>query len=201
MDSIVWAAILLGAGLLLVGLEFLIPSSGILGVLSGFAVLAGIALAFIYGGAAWGFSFIVIAVLSIPGILILGFQWLPYTPFGKKLLVEIPTSEEVLSDTATRRNMRSLIGVIGKSVTPILPSGSIEVEGRILDAVSQGMPIEANMPVQIIDIQGTRIIVRPYDGQFEAPRPITPAGQIGGGNILEQSLETLGIEGWDQPLK
>lgn len=213
MDPIYWAVLLLVGGLLLVILEFFIPSSGILGLLAALSIISGIVMAFYERGPVIGMLFVGIAVVSIPLLLIGGFKILPHTPIGRQLISESPTSEEVVSDLATRRNMREMIGWIGRSTSPMLPSGSIEVEGQTLDAVSQGMAIDVNTPVKIIDVQGTRIIVRPCrEEELTAPSyrqnaPIllesaesASAKKPSLDEAFSQTLEELGIENWDEPL-
>jgi len=215
MDPIYWAVILLVVGLLLVLLEFLIPSSGILGVLAAISICSGIIMAFNERGALVGMVFVAITVVSIPILFVAGFKILPHTPIGRQLISETPSSDEVISDMATRRNMREMIGWIGRSTSPMLPSGSIEVEGQTLDAVSQGMAIDANKPVKIIDVQGTRIIVRqcreeeltaaayrqPLPASIEADAPVEePQVKLSPDDAFSQTLEQLGLENWDEPL-
>jgi membrane-bound ClpP family serine protease len=217
MDPIYWAVILLAVGLLLVLLEFLIPSGGILGVMAALAILSGIIMAFNERGPVVGMLFVGVTVVSIPGLLIAGFRILPHTPIGRQLISESPTGDEVISDMATRRNMREMIGWIGRSTSPMLPSGSIEVEGQTLDAVSQGMAINANTPVKIIDVQGTRIIVRPcreeellaHSTRYQLPESLESASEpdrepaaknLSPNEAFSQTLEELGLENWDEPL-
>lgn len=213
MDPIYWAVILLAVGLLLVLVEFLIPSGGILGVLAALSILSGIVMAFNERGPLIGMLFIGITVLSIPVLFIAGFKILPHTPIGRQLISESPTGDEVISDMATRRNMREMIGWIGRSTSPMLPSGSIEVEGQVLDAVSQGMAIDNNTPVKIIDVQGTRIIVRPcreeellaHTTRYQIPDSLEQASEPAEkepsvNEAFSQTLEELGLEHWDEPL-
>jgi membrane-bound ClpP family serine protease len=216
MDPLLWASILLGLGLLLVGLEFFVPSGGIIAVLAGLSIIAGIAIAFIQRGPQVGLMFLVIAIISIPVILISGFKVLPHTPIGKLMIPREVDSEEVLSDIATRRHLRDMIGWIGRSTSPMLPSGSIEVEGQSFDAVSQGMSIEPNTPIKIVDVQGTRIIVRPCRAEEILTQPnlqsvreslaTTPAQTMTEStdpkrtdDLFSQSLEALGLEDWKSP--
>ncbi|MDX1964301.1 MAG: NfeD family protein [Pirellulales bacterium] len=200
-EPFLWATILLALGLFLVGLEFLLPSSGIIGLSAALCLGSGIGMAFYYGGSWYGYLYLAIALLCVPVIVGVGFKLLPYTPLGKKLLSLAPMGDEVLSDVATRRNLRGLIGMVGRAITPILPSGSIEVAGLVLDAISQGMPIEKGAGVQIIDIQGTRIIVRPFEGPIPSgvSAPVERENIPPDTQLFEQSLESLGIELEDDP--
>ena len=73
----------------------------------------------------------------------------------------------ILLDSATRdlgysssSNYSQLIGQTGTTVTPMRPSGIVELGGKRYDVVSQGEYIEASVPVEVIGVEGWRIIVR-----------------------------------------
>ncbi len=91
------------------GTRILRPSGGIIAVLAGMSIIAGIAIAFIQRGPQVGLMFLVIAIVSVPAILIGGFKVLPHTPIGKLMIPSEVDSEEVLSDIATRRHLRDMI--------------------------------------------------------------------------------------------
>ena len=116
MDFLVWAAILLCIGLALAMLEVFVPSGGLLGFLSMMAMLAAVILAFRHGP--WsGIGFLGLAVFGVPAGLILALQWWPKTPMGRRILLPLPSSEEVLPDSDKRRSLKSLVGKIGKAKT------------------------------------------------------------------------------------
>ena len=121
MDPLVWAGLLLLVGLILVMTEVFVPSGGILGLLSVTAILAAIVMAFYYRGAVTGIVFVLVALLSVPTILVFAFRWLPDTAVGKRLLATVPTSEEVLPDDDERRMLRSLVGKVGRAKTADAP--------------------------------------------------------------------------------
>ncbi len=100
----------------------------------------------------------------------------------------------------------------------MLPSGSIEIEGQSFDAVSQGMSIEANTPIKVVDVQGTRIIVRPCRAEELAAQPNLQAVRESlatttelpktatndpqrADDLFSQPLEALGLEDWNSPDK
>jgi hypothetical protein len=50
----------------------------------------------------------------------------------------------------------------------------VEIDGRTVDCVSEGMPIEAGQIVKVIDVRGVRVVVRAVDDQSPPdPRPPT----------------------------
>ena len=71
-----------------------------------------------------------------------------------------PTQEEIDPASQHDRELQSLIGEVGRTVTPLLPSGIIEVEGRRIDTIAEGMGIEPGTLVRVVDVRGNRVIVR-----------------------------------------
>ena len=194
MEPLAWPAILLFVGLALLVLEVFVPSGGLLGFLSLSAMAAGIALAFYQVGAKTGFSFLAITMIAIPTVLVMAFRWWPETPMGRRMLPIPPTEEEIRPDNAERRLLRELVGKYGHARTVMLPSGAVEIEGRVIDAVSEGMPIDPNQPIQIVEVRGTHVVVRPVDEIPEA-KPISRDPN----DILSRPIDS-GLDPFDDPL-
>jgi membrane protein implicated in regulation of membrane protease activity len=109
---------------------------------------------------------------------------------GRRLLLDVPTSEEVLPDTPQRRALRQLVGRTGVAKSVMLPSGAVMVDGHAIDAISEGMPIEIGQRIRVIEVRGNRVVVRPADDEA----PADP------NDVLSRPIESLGIEGLDEPL-
>ena len=190
MDFLVWAAILLCIGLALAMLEVFVPSGGLLGFLSLMSMLAALILAFRHGP--WSFvGFLGLAVFAVPACLMVALQWWPKTPMGRRILLPLRSSQDVLPDSDKRRSLKSLVGHIGKAKSLMLPSGAVEIDGHVVDALSEGMAIEAGQWVKVIEVRGTRVVVRPTD---ERPQP--PDHD----QALDQSIESVGLDPFDDPL-
>jgi membrane protein implicated in regulation of membrane protease activity len=101
------------------------------------------------------------AVFGLPTIIVLAFRWWPKTSMGKQVLLAAPTSEDVLPDDADRRHLKSLVGKVGRAKCPMFPGGVVSIEGRTVDAVSEGMAIEAGQAVRVIKVTSNRVVVRP----------------------------------------
>jgi membrane-bound serine protease (ClpP class) len=196
MEPLVWAALLLVLGMILVLMEVFVPTAGMLGFLSVTAILSGIGLAFYNGGLKIGFGFLFGTAVALPIVLALAFRWFPETPIGRRLLPSLPTSEDVLPDNEERRVLRGLLGKVGQAKSPMLPSGMILVEGRVINAVSEGQPIEAGTNVRVIEVRGSRVVVRPLE-DGESPTPIQPQQAD---DLLSRPIESLGIDFHDDPL-
>jgi membrane-bound ClpP family serine protease len=189
MDPLVWSALLLLLGLILVVVEVFIPSGGILGFLSIASLLSAVIMAFYHRGAEVGFMFLAITAVTVPAALALAFRWWPHTPMGRRLLLDVPTSEEVLPDSPQRRNLRQMVGKLGVAKSLMLPSGAVLVEGQTIDALSEGIPIEPGQRVRVIEVRGNRVLVRPAEDE-EPPAD----------DLLSQPIESLGLDSLEDPL-
>ena len=195
MDSpIVWSALLMTLGCTLVILEVFIPSGGILGFLAAASIFLFIALAFYQIGARTGFLFLVVAVIAVPTAVVLAFKYWPETPMGRRILLGLPTKEEITPNDARQRTLQGLVGKWGIAKTAMLPSGAITVDGKTVDAVSQGMPIEADQRVVVSEARGNRVVVRPVRDDE------SPSENGKSDDVLSQPLDALGLDPLDDPL-
>lgn len=58
-------------------------------------------------------------------------------------------------------DMGSLVGTLGEVVAPLRPAGKIRSEGRTIDVVAEGGFVEAGIEVEVVRVDGNRIVVRP----------------------------------------
>ena len=159
MDPWVWAVLLLVSGIGLAVLEIFFPSAGILGFLSASSILASIILGFTHSPTA-GFIILAVAVGGVPTAIVLGFKWWPHTAMGRRVMLISPRSEDVLPNDPKTEHLKSLVGQIAETRCKMLPSGAVVIEGRTVDAISEGMPIEAGQQVRVIEVKGGRVVVR-----------------------------------------
>ena len=163
---LMWAIVLLLAGLALMLLEAFLPSGGALGLLAVIAVLGAVGLAY-FSGPIQGTILLVAAVVATPAIIYFALKWWPNTPIGRRILLDAPNSDDVLPDSPQRRGMRDLLGKVGKAKSLMLPSGAVLIDGKVLDAVSEGVAIEAGQAVKVVEVRANRIVVRPVDEEEE----------------------------------
>lgn len=192
MSPIFWAALLLLLGLTLVMTEIFIPSGGVIGFLSFSSIVAAIVMAFTQGSPTTGLVFLLVACVGVPVAIACAFRFLPDTPMGKRLLPSIPTTAEVMPDDEQRRRLRQLVGKTGRAKSIMLPSGAVEVDGQVVDAMSQGMPIEPGERVRVVEVRGTMVVVQPLGA--------APASERSADDVLAQPIESLGIDPFEDPL-
>ncbi|MDA1054608.1 MAG: NfeD family protein [Planctomycetota bacterium] len=197
MEPLAWSICLLIAALALIALELFIPSGGLLSFLSAVAALASVVVAFT-DGPRTGLLMLIVTLVVVPAILAAAVRWWPHTPIGQLILIARPEDpDDVLPDTEEYRGLKSLIGKVGKSKSKMMPSGAIVIDGRVYDAVSAGMAIDAGANVKVIAVRTNRIVVRPCD---EAVTIAVPPTTGDAADVLSQPIDSLGIEGFDEPL-
>jgi membrane-bound serine protease (ClpP class) len=161
-----WEEILLViSGVVLLAAEiFIIPGFGVAGVLGIAALLSGLSLSLIGGGATWDFILKAVGrvifslLLAVVGSLVL-LRFLPRLPFGKRLILAtgLAAGEGYASPPETDQNWRGKGGI---AVSPLRPSGIADVEGERVDVVSDGEFIEAGAQIVVSRVDGNRIVVR-----------------------------------------
>jgi membrane-bound serine protease (ClpP class) len=77
--------------------------------------------------------------------------------WGRRMALRVaaePPAADALADGAT------LKGRVGRTATPMRPSGSVVFDGRRVDALTEGMMLDAGTWVRCVDVRGGRVIVR-----------------------------------------
>jgi membrane-bound serine protease (ClpP class) len=147
------AAILLAVGLILIIAEVLFPSFGVLSILATAAIVASIVTAFQAGV---GPTFVGIAAVSVPTVLVVGFKLFPKTPMGRHMVIK---GLSFKSQKATDARDLDLVGVEGEVEAPLRPAGIARLGGRRVDVVSRGDAIERGARVRVVEVSGNRVVV------------------------------------------
>jgi membrane-bound ClpP family serine protease len=175
MNPSLWIAALVAVGLGMILLEVFVPSGGVLGLLAVAALGAGVATAFYEFGALAGLTVLAGVFVAAPIVLVLAFRWFPLTPLGRRVLPPAPEPHDVIPDAALRQRLRGLVGRFGHATSELLPWGHVEVDGRRIDAVSEGGPIAENARIEVVGVQGRAVVVRsggvPLPGEVPVIEP------------------------------
>jgi membrane-bound ClpP family serine protease len=183
----VLALLLLMAGLAFAAMEVFLPSGGILGFLATCSIVAAVVVGFTDGRPWVGFSILATAVFGVPAVIVLALKWWPSTPLGRRMLLHAPEGEQVLPDSPRRRGLRELVNRVGVAKCKMLPGGVVTIDGRNVDAVSEGIAIDAGQRVRVIQVRGTRVVVRPVDDASSSdPDP------------LARPIDTVGSDPFDE---
>ena len=147
---------LLVAGVLMFGAELYVPG-GILGTLGALMLLTAAAVGWRIFPAPFG-TLSAIGIVLLSGIGLWAWaRFFPRTPMGRKLILERDGKQQKASDDRSQ----SLMGMSGKAVAPLRPSGTVEIGGHRYDVITEGVWVEAGTEIQVVAVRGSRIIVRP----------------------------------------
>lgn len=167
MDSnAIFAILLLIAGIGILTAEVFVPSGGLLGVITFITLVVSLVFAYRAWGTThpnlfWGFCGVLL--LLIPTALGVAFYVLPHTPIGKRVLLEAPSPEELTPFAKETDKLTKLIGRYGKTLTMLNPGGLVQLDGERLHVFSEGMIVESGKWVEVLEVRGTRLLVRPGD--------------------------------------
>lgn len=190
-SPLVIAIILLAIGLAVIVLELFVPSGGILAIVAAAAIVGSVIAALMHTDRTLGMTFAVVEIAGVIGGLALIVKWWPNSSLGRRIAPELPREDEVLPDNAS---LKQLVGKIGHAKSMMLPSGAVVVEGRTVNAISEGMAIDAGETVKVIEVRGSRIVVRKVE-YVDQPQP-----QRREEDLLSRPLEELGLEGLGESL-
>jgi len=155
-----YVIILLLAGIVLVILETLLPSGGILGILATACLIGAIALGFMQSPTT-GWLVLLAVLVCVPVLVLLGLKVLPSTPIGRKMIL---TEDQHDKDARGKagvddENFELLKGKSGTTVTGLRPSGIAEIEGKRYSVVSESEMMERGVEIVVKDVEGNNIIV------------------------------------------
>ena len=190
LDPIGWAMVLLVLGCGFLILEIFIPSGGLLSFFAFVSIVGSMVMAF-QRDTTTGLSFMAVAVIAVPVVVALGLKLWPKTPMGRAILGDVPSEDEIRPDEPRR----SLVGRVGIAQSLMLPSGAVLIDGHLIDAVSQGIPIDPGEAVVIVEVRANRVMVRPAKPDEVQSAAFLPD------DVLSRPLEEFGLDSLsDEPL-
>jgi membrane-bound serine protease (ClpP class) len=157
--------LLLGVGLGLLLLEALvIPGFGLAGGLGLLAIVGALGLTLVGEGATVAVIMRALGQASVSILIAIGaavalMRFLPRLPFGRRLVLGSEMDADLGYASAPAED-RQWLGRTGATLSPLRPAGVAEIEGRRVDVVSDGTFIEAGAGVEVIRVDGNRVVVR-----------------------------------------
>ncbi|MCI0462462.1 MAG: hypothetical protein L0Z62_36390 [Gemmataceae bacterium] len=168
------AVLLFVLGLVLIGLEiFVLPGFGVTGI-SGIAlVVASLVLVTLermpettsdwLSVGATVTTLGISLVAAIIGACILAW-YLPHIPLASRLVLNPPTEGEGGYDQdalgGKPEHAQALLGAIGVAATTLRPAGKARFGDEFLDVIAEGDYVNPGSRVQVIEIEGNRIVVK-----------------------------------------
>ncbi len=150
-----WAVLLFVGGMVLILAEFFLPGGviGTLGVI--FLVISGAIGVYYYPD--YAFFIILGEAAGAVACIIAGLLILAKTSAGKRLRLE--TEQRPEDGYIHMASDMSLVGAEGVAMTMLRPAGTIELNGRRIDAVANGTFIDQGQRVRVVEVHGNRVVV------------------------------------------
>jgi membrane-bound ClpP family serine protease len=172
----VLGALLFILGLVLVLMEvFVLPGFGVAGVTGIILMLSALGLATVGladgGLPSTGEDWVRLGtkmsqyLFGMIGGVVLAFtiaRYLPHMPYANRLML-LPPGEQVHRTVEAMPGVAEaagLFGAVGLTMTVLRPAGSVQFGDRYVDVVSDGSFVPAGARVQVVEVEGTRIVVR-----------------------------------------
>jgi membrane-bound ClpP family serine protease len=158
MSVLFWPSLFLALGLLLLLVEAFIPSGGMIGLCSLICLVLSLWYAFSQS-LGMGATFMLVDLVAVPLTAATAFALWSRTPLGRKFFLAPPSREEIEVSHADH-HLDRLVGLEGTAVTPLRPSGTVEVEGRRLGSLAEEGYLPAGTSVRVMKIRSGQLIVR-----------------------------------------
>jgi len=143
-------------GIFLLLFEVFIPDFGIAGILGGVLLFGGIYLN--YGDAGQSLLELSIAgIISVVLAIILLKKGYSFGNFKKLILEENLTK---ISGYSSTKDYTDYLGKKGITTTILRPTGKVAFDGKEIEVLSSGEQIEPEVFVEVIKVEGSKIIVR-----------------------------------------
>lgn len=167
MDYLTFALLMILIGVIFLLAEILLPTGGILVVVALLFFGLGVGT-IVYKGTSME------AAVAIAGLAV----GLPATGFvavyaWRRLSIG-GLDDTGIADASVARlpqiaELDALKGRVGRTVSPMRPSGTVEFDGRRVDAMTEGTMLDAGVWVRCVDVKVGRVVVR----RMESPADIS----------------------------
>jgi len=168
-DYLTLAFVLFGFGIVLFLAEYFAPTGGFLIVAGLLLCMAGVGVVAYYGDTQETVAAMVILCVGVP----LGGTGMVYA-WGRKMALRAdpgdePGGESTAGVPGLMPDLEHLRGRIGRTTSPLRPSGTVDFDGRRVDAMTEGVMLDANVWVKCVDVRAGTPIVR----RVPKPRDLT----------------------------
>jgi membrane-bound ClpP family serine protease len=152
---------------------FILPGFGVTGISGILLVLAGQGLATVdrmpqtsqewvsFGQTLTTFGFGLIVATAAAFTVA---RYLPNIPYANRLVLAPPGEKEGVEDASAAsgvgENLVALLGAVGTAATVLRPAGMARFGDAYVDVVTEGGFVPAGARVQVIEIEGTRVVVK-----------------------------------------
>ncbi|MCB9885019.1 MAG: hypothetical protein H6838_05975 [Planctomycetes bacterium] len=145
---------IVGLGLLVAEVFFV--SFGVIAVCAGLSLICAVFFAF-QDSTAFGVTMLVAEAVAAPLVVMGALRLLPHTRLGKDLILSGPQTQGHAG--AADPGLADLLHKSGVAVSALRPAGLARIDGRRIDVVTRGEMLDADCPIQVLDVTGNRVVV------------------------------------------
>jgi hypothetical protein len=167
------AVLLFVLGLILIGIEvFVLPGFGITGISGLLLIVSSLVLVTMekmpHTSQEWASLGVTLTTFAgtLVGAIIAAFAlgyYLPHIPYANRLMLQPPGEDDLDADataTESTESQAALLGAIGVAATTLRPAGKAQFGDDFLDVIAEGDYVNPGSRVQVIEIEGNRIVVK-----------------------------------------
>jgi membrane-bound serine protease (ClpP class) len=148
-------AILIIAGLFLIGAEIFLPG-GVIGFIGGMCLLAAVAVGFAAFGIQGGLLTALLIIILAGVCLVVWIKYFPRTRMGQSLTL----SDDGKTFKSASPEFMDLLNKEGVALSILRPAGIAKFDGKRVDVVADGSWIESGKPIKVTRVEGVRILVK-----------------------------------------
>jgi len=135
--------------------EFIIPSFGVISVIAGTLLVLSIYMVFTGVSTQMGYALVIADIFLIPAAIF----------FGAKVLEQSPVTlkKQLKSDegaTSQKKGLDHFLGLEGRAITDLRPSGVALIEDERIDVVTRGEYIEKESSIAVLSVTANSVIVK-----------------------------------------
>lgn len=149
------ALILLGAALI-VAEVYLVPGFNVIGIIGFLVVLFGVGFGFSETGLVGGTLYLVGALAVVGG----AFMWLWRSGAWDRFILATNLKRDELLIARESEDRARYLGEAGTAITPLRPTGIVEIDGRRIEVMTEGEFIAAGSDVKVVAMDRRRYFVR-----------------------------------------
>jgi membrane-bound ClpP family serine protease len=165
------AILLFVLGLILIALEiFVVPGLGVVGISGIILIIVSLGLVTLVKKPEttqewmeFGTTLTTLGLglaASVAAAFILAW-YLPHIPYANRLVLVPPAeTEEGFDDPGPAPQVSALLGAVGEAATSLRPAGKARFGDDYIDVVAEGSYVAPGARVQVIEIEGNRIVVK-----------------------------------------
>ncbi len=155
IGSLIIPVILQLIGVVVLIAEIIIPSGGILGVITVGLMGYSLYLVFTTISTFAGMVFVIADIIMFPVVLFVGIKLLAKSPATLKTSLSKTNGFSSQSE-----ELVEFMGLTGEAVTDLRPAGTVVINNRRVDVVSRGEYIDKGAGVVVLEVEGNRVVVK-----------------------------------------